>query len=51
MRNSRNKLKQKNLVQLDTRKNVTFFSTRTDRQWSSMPREAVLPPSLEVFKT
>ena len=51
MRNNRHKLKQENLVQLDVRKNVTFFTTWTVRQWNRMPRKVVLPLSSEVFKT
>lgn len=46
-RDNRHMLKQKRF-RADKKK--SFFSMRTVRQWSRLPREFVQSPSLEVFK-
>ncbi|GAB0203605.1 hypothetical protein GRJ2_002826100 [Grus japonensis] len=47
-RGSRHKLEQRKF-HLNTRKN--FFTLRVTEHWDRLPREAVEPPSLEIFKT
>jgi len=47
-RGNRHKLKQRKF-QLKMRKN--FFTLRVIEHWNRLPREAVVSPSLEIFKT